>query len=134
MIYKKSKKLKKWKKIKFNSKNKKKYFFNINPINEYNKIHSRKQSPIYKVFMVSIKLIILISSMKLIQINSVKNMYDITNKIHQYIDTYHISSKRWIVMTAINPPSDSIINLEKHLKKWKIVVIGNIICKIYLLF
>ena len=65
--------------------------------------------------------------MKLIQIKSDNKIFDINNNIiHQYIDTYHINSKRWIVMTAINPPSDSIKNFEKHLNKWKIVVIGNI--------
>ena len=127
MIYKISKKSEKWKKIKFNSKNKKKYFFNTNKRNVYNKIGSRKPNYLYKFFTVSIKLLILILSIRLIEINSFKDMYETNTKnIHQYIDTYHISSKRWIVMTAINPPSDSIINFEKHLKKWKIVVIGNI--------
>ena len=127
MIYKISKKSEKWKKIKFNSKNKKKYFFNTNKRNAYNKIGSRKPNYLYKFFTVSIKLLILILSIRLIEINSFKDMYETNTKnIHQYIDTYHISSKRWIVMTAINPPSVSILNLEKHLEKWKIVVIGNI--------
>ena len=127
MKYKNSKIKEKWKKIKFNPKNKKKYFFNIHQRNVYNKFFPRKQNPIYKFIKVSIKLLILISSMKLIQIKSDNKIFDINNNnIHQYIDTYHINSKRWIVMTAINPPSDSIINFEKHLDKWKIVVIGNI--------
>ena len=127
MIYKNSKKLEKWKKIKFNSKNKKKFFINRYQNSKYNKICSQEQNSIYKFLKVSIKLILLISSIKLIEIKSSNNIYFNNNKkIHQYIDTYHISSKRWIVMNAINPPSDSIINLENNLKKWKIVVIGNI--------
>ena len=41
-------------------------------------------------------------------------------------DNYDISCDKWIVLTAFNPPSKSIIKLEKKIKKWKIVVIGNI--------
>lgn len=37
---------------------------------------------------------------------------------------YKITSDKWIVMTAFNPPSGSIINLEKNINNWKIVVIG----------
>ena len=40
-------------------------------------------------------------------------------------DDNNISDK-WIVMTAFNPPTKSIINFTKSLKHWKIVVIGNI--------
>ena len=32
---------------------------------------------------------------------------------------------KWIVITAFNPPSSFIINLEKKIEDWKIVVIGN---------
>ena len=47
MIYKNSKKLEKWKKIKFNSKNKKKSFFNRYQNNKYNKIFSQDQNSIH---------------------------------------------------------------------------------------
>ena len=32
---------------------------------------------------------------------------------------------KWIVITAFNPPSSFIINLEKNIEDWKIIVIGN---------
>ena len=32
---------------------------------------------------------------------------------------------KWIVITAFNPPSPFIINLEKNIEDWKIIVIGN---------
>ena len=46
---------------------------------------------------------------------------------NSYIDYSNNSSDRWIVMNAFNPPSESIINLEKNINNWKIIVIGN--CK-----
>ena len=44
---------------------------------------------------------------------------------NSYIDYSNNSSDRWIVMNAFNPPSESIINLEKSINNWKIIVIGN---------
>ena len=32
---------------------------------------------------------------------------------------------KWIVITVFNPPSSFIINLEKNIEDWKIIVIGN---------
>ena len=120
MLYKKSKNKEKLKKVKFNSKSKKKY----------KKITLKNENLIKYFFKIPIKLILLIilsiSLTKLISMDFSNNTFTIEKQIHIYNDTYNINSKRWIVMTAINPPSDSIINLEKQLKKWKIVVIGNI--------
>ena len=47
-----------------------------------------------------------------------------------YNDNKHIPNlkkgfNKWIVTTAFNPPSPFIINLEKKIKDWKIVVVGN---------
>jgi len=39
---------------------------------------------------------------------------------------YNVSCDKWIVMNSINPPSESIKNLEKNIINWKIVVLGNI--------
>lgn len=43
--------------------------------------------------------------------------------------TYRLKHKiqfdKWIVITAFKPPSEFIINLEKNITDWKIVVIGN---------
>jgi hypothetical protein len=36
-----------------------------------------------------------------------------------------IKCDKWIVITAFNPPSPFIIDLEKVVEDWKIVVIGN---------
>ena len=36
-----------------------------------------------------------------------------------------IKSIKWIVIYALKPPSSSIINLEKKIKDWNIVVVGN---------
>ena len=120
MLYKKSKNKEKLKKVKFNSKSKKKY----------KKITLKNKNLIKYFFKIPIKLILLIilsiSLTKLISMDFSNNTFTIEKQIHIYNDTYNINSKRWIVMTAINPPSDSIINLEKQLKNWKIVVIGNI--------
>ena len=120
MLYKKSKNKEKLKKVKFNSKSKKKY----------KKITLKNVNLIKYFFKIPIKLILLIilsiSLTKLISMDFSNNTFTIEKQIHIYNDTYNINSKRWIVMTAINPPSDSIIDLEKQLKKWKIVVIGNI--------
>lgn len=45
----------------------------------------------------------------------------IFNKTMLINNTYN----KWIVITTFNPPSSSIINLEKIIDDWKIVVIGN---------
>ena len=50
------------------------------------------------------------------------------NTINKNSDTEHKNSttpNKWIVITAFNPPSSFIINLEKTIEDWKIVVIGN---------
>ena len=60
----------------------------------------------------------------LIAINSIIN-HPIFIGNNSYIDYSNNSSDRWIVMNAFNPPSESIINLEKNINNWKIVVIGN---------
>ena len=44
----------------------------------------------------------------------------------EYNNTYNIFSDKWIVMSAINPPSDLIKYLEVNITNWKIVVLGNI--------
>ena len=49
------------------------------------------------------------------------NYYDINNKTM----FNNITCNKWIVITTFNPPTSSIINLEKKIKDWKIVVIGN---------
>ena len=54
-----------------------------------------------------------------------RNNNNIINK-NKLINIYNITSDKWIVMTAFNPPSDSIINLEQNIYNWKIIVIGNI--------
>ena len=47
------------------------------------------------------------------------------NKNDLYINGYNITSDKWIVITASNPPTNDIINLEREINQEKIVVIGN---------
>ena len=42
-----------------------------------------------------------------------------------YATDFNITSDKWIVMTVSNPPTETIKNLEKKIKQWKIVVICN---------
>ena len=111
----------KLKKIKFFKPNKikqNKTFFNFG---EYKRIYSDRAKPINYVLKFSIKSILIISLfliLLLLKSSKLKN---------QLTDNYNISSDKWIVMNAFNPPTDSIIELEKVIKDWKIVVIGNII-------
>jgi len=58
-------------------------------------------------------------------INNQKNNHAIFKSNNSYIRYSNIYSDKWIVITTFNPPSDSIINLEKNINNWKIVVIGN---------
>ena len=60
----------------------------------------------------------------LIVINSKIN-HPIFKSNNSYIGYSNISSNKWIVIMAFNPPSDSIINLANNINNWKIVVIGN---------
>ena len=79
---------------------------------------------IYKFLLKIIKLLFFLFTIKLILI---KNQFDNDIVIkRQYKDEYmNIKSDKWIVMTASNPPSNLIIDLEAKIKKWKIIVIGN---------
>ena len=71
-------------------------------------------------FNIVIKLIILLISIILIIISTPFN-----NKNDLYINVYNITSDKWIVITASNPPTNDIINLEREINHEKIVVIGN---------
>ena len=87
---------------------------------EYKRIYSDRAKPINYALKFSIKSILIISLfliLLLLKSSKLKN---------QLTDNYNISSDKWIVMNAFNPPTDSIIELEKVIKDWKIVVIGNI--------
>ena len=53
----------------------------------------------------------------------ISNQFNNGNNL--YINKYNITSDKWIIMTASNPPSKYIINLEREIKYNKIVVIGN---------
>ena len=110
----------KLKKIKFFKPNKikqNKTFFNFG---EYKRIYSDRAKPINYALKFSIKSILIISLfLILLLLKSSKLKIQLT-------DNYNISSDKWIVMNAFNPPTDSIIELEKVIKDWKIVVIGNI--------
>ena len=47
------------------------------------------------------------------------------NENNLYATDFNITSDKWIVMTVSNPPTETIKNLEKKIKQWKIVVISN---------
>ena len=82
------------------------------------KIICKKQN---KLFIKNKAIIILFL---LIAINSIIN-HSIFIGNNSYTDYSNKFSDRWIVMNAFNPPSESIINLEKSINNWKIIVIGN---------
>jgi len=51
--------------------------------------------------------------------------FDENKKPIKVLENKNFNSNKWIVLTAFNPPSSSIINLIEKLEEWKIVVIGN---------
>ena len=63
-----------------------------------------------------IKFIILICLSKIItKIISFNNINHKTN----------IFSEKWLIMTAFNPPTETIIQIEQKIENWKILIIGN---------
>ena len=82
------------------------------------KINTKK---INKLIIKNISLFVLF----ILIINNQKNNHSIFKRNNSYISYSNIYSDKWIVLTTFNPPSDSIINLEKNINNWKIVVIGN---------
>ena len=112
-------KSKKYKKILFdkNDEYKHKKFSKKN----YKKIKVKTKYSIGEFLNIFIKCLALILLFILISKSINNNIFN-TNSLS---NTYNITSDNWIVMTAFNSPSDSIINLEKNIYNWKIVVIGN---------
>ena len=56
---------------------------------------------------------------------SSQNNNDIKYKLEKLVFNHKNKFNKWIVLNAFNPPSSFIINLEKIIEGWKIVVIGN---------
>lgn len=56
---------------------------------------------------------------------SSQNNNDIKYKLEKLVFNHKNKFNKWIVLNAFNPPSAFIINLEKIIEGWKIVVIGN---------
>ena len=121
---------KKYKKIKIeknnNKKQKNKFLTKKHLRYKYKKLKEKRirKQLIRKIDKLIIKCIIQIILFILIIIIS-KIKQPIFVRKNSYKDNYNIISDKWIVMTAFNSPSESIINLEKNINNWKIVVIGN---------
>ena len=121
---------KKYKKIKieknYNKKQKNKFLTKKHLRYKYKKFREKRirKQLIRKLDKLIIKCIIQIILFILIIIIS-KIKQPIFVRKNSYKDNYNIISDKWIVMTAFNSPSESIINLEKNINNWKIVVIGN---------
>ena len=123
MFFKKTKK-DKWKKIasqEYNLvKHRKKNLLKF----KYKKIDSNTQKSIFHIIIFSLKLLIIL--FLIIIITKYYSVIYNNNEIELDNREYNISSEKWIVMNSINPPSESIKNLEKNITNWKIVVLGNI--------
>ena len=123
MFFKKTKK-NKWKKIaslEYNLvKLRKKKFLKF----KYKKIDLDEPKSIFHIIVYSLKFLIIFFLIIIIS----KELLVIYNNSDIQLDKseYNVSSDKWIVMNSINPPSESIKNLEKNIINWKIVVLGNI--------
>ena len=123
MLFKKTKK-NKWKKIaslEYNLvKLRKKKFLKF----KYKKIDLDEPKSIFHIIVYSLKFFIIFFLIIIIS----KELLVIYNNSDIQLDKseYNVSSDKWIVMNSINPPSESIKNLEKNIINWKIVVLGNI--------
>lgn len=100
-------------------KNKKKKLYKYRTKKFVSRIITRIE--IYNYCIIFIKIIFLLFTTNII----FNKNYHITLK-NKFKDQYfNIASDKWIVMTVVNPPSNMIIDLEKQIENWKIVVIGN---------
>ena len=91
---------------------------------EYQKNNFEKNSYLINSPFFYFKIICFILIMILI-LKKFPDSNNIINK-NKLIKEDNITSDKWIVMIAFNPPSDSILYLEQNIDNWKIVVIGNI--------
>ena len=89
-------------------------------IDYYYKIISNEK---IKKFIIIILLTIIFSKMK--YMISSQNDNNKKCKIEKSIFNHKNKFNKWIVLSAFNPPSLFIINLEKIIEGWKIVVIGS---------
>ena len=89
-------------------------------IDYYYKIISNEK---IKKFIIIILLAIIFSKMK--YMISSQNDNNKKCKIEKSIFNHKNKFNKWIVLSAFNPPSLFIINLEKIIEGWKIVVIGS---------
>ena len=87
---------------------------------KYNKFYTEsKKYNLYDFVTIPLKIIFFIFTIILIVLISRYNKYK-----QRFIDEYNIVSEKWIVMIAFNPPDKAIIDLERKIKDWKIVVMG----------
>ena len=123
MFFKKTKK-DKWKKIttqEYNLvKSRKKNILKF----KYKKIDSSTTKSIFHIIIFLLKFLIIF--ILIIIIAKYFSVIYNNNEIELDNREYNISCDKWIVMNSINPPSESIKNLEKNIVNWKIVVLGNI--------
>ena len=124
MFFKKRKK-EKWKKIGLQEYHKLKI-----RKNKYQNMDSNSSSTSYSIIYfttIAIKYVLLVFSILIIsnfiKFNNNEEKLEIKN---EYNNKYNIFSDKWIIMNAINPPSDLIKYLEENITNWKIAVLGNI--------
>jgi hypothetical protein len=89
------------------------------------KVSFYKQNKIIKKVIIIIILVNLFLNNTDKFFSQINISFDENKKPIKVLENKNFNSNKWIVLTAFNPPSSSIINLIEKLEEWKIVVIGN---------